>query len=257
MKVVWQNSGDYVDFSPISPAYYGIVEYYITSLQAFNTFTLHPDETLFQTDKFALMHQVLAKANSFLQKCKLEPFDLGSDCTDINSINRLHEKWVKLYIKYPNIGILAARAGVAYEFDQVNHLCHHIEKMFYFVYKNYDQELWQIDNPYDSELMALGKFNIIINYDNLGRCTFNKWQNYDDNVLDIDTNCYEKLGGKLEFNLSRPYTLALPQEYLDFCTAKNVKPTGTEIPLGNFTDDMSKVRSLFAKNIENNLFLSL
>ena len=218
---------------------------------------MYPEETLFKSDIFTDMESVLIKVNAFLQKFKLDPFVINSDFFNIDNINRLHEKWVKLHIKYPNIGTLAAKAGIEKELDQVNHLCHSIEKMFYFVYKNYDQELWQISNPFDSELLALGKFNIVINYDNLGRCTFNKWLNYDNNVNDIDTNCYEKLGGKLEFNLSRPYTLSLPTEYLDFCRGKNTKPTGTEIPLGNFTDDMSKVRSLFVKNLANNLFLSL
>jgi len=134
MKVVWQNSGDYVDFSPISPAYRDIVEYYINSLQEFNNFNLHPEETLFQADKFADMEITLIKVNDFLQKFKLDTFLINSDFSNTYNINRLHEKWVKLHIKYPNIGTLAAKLGLAMELDQVNHLCHSIEKMFYFVY---------------------------------------------------------------------------------------------------------------------------
>ena len=253
MKVVWQNSGDYLDFSPMSD----VAEYYINSLGSNNDFSIVKDETEFDISKIDDLTRSLEKINDFLKKLKMEPINIVGPLHEFNTINRIHEKWVKLHLHKPAISTLAEKLGFKQDLDGINELCHKIERMYFFIYKNYNEQVWQIDNPFDTDVLDISKVNIVIEYGNLGRSTFNKWCVYDDNIDDVDTNNYDKLGGKLEFTLARPYTINLPIEYLNYCKEKNIKPAGGWMPLGNFTADMSKVREVFLKNMANNLFLSL
>jgi hypothetical protein len=93
-----------------------------------------------------------------------------------------------------------------------------------------------------------------LHYQNLGRSTFEKWINYDGNILDTDTNNFTHLGGLVKINLARPFENTAPKEYVEYCTKNSIQPCGNILPIGNFSHPTTELRETFRKNvsIENN-----
>lgn len=253
MKIYWQLTGDSIDFYPIHEEF---SRYYVESFQKPFSFLY----SNFNLNFFTKLQESIRNTNEFLSKFKIEQFQDFDNLHDQEVLNRLHEKWVKLHLQYPNLGLLAWQTSrkCKESLDNINHCIHNIEHSFNFDYCTYDLVVDQVDNIFGDEILNYGRFNIVVNYDNLGRSTFDKWMYNDNNITDIDTNDYREIGGMLTFNIKKSYTIPLPNEYIEFCKSKNIKALPDMLPLGNFkTEDLTSIRKLFITNsqIENNPIL--
>lgn len=253
MKISWTVTGDSLDFQPLHREF---AIYYIKHFQK----PFHLTASEFRIDSFKDLRECLANTNLFLERFRLPLFDIPSDLHSRNVLNALHESWVKLQIKHPNLSTIAQKISrkCKEDLDGINHLIHEIEASFVFEYCSYDLTVDQIPNTFGKDILRNGKFNITVHYDNLGRSTFDKWRQNDENIFDIDTNDYKMIGGKLIFDLNKSYEIPLPSDYVAFCERLKIDPIPDMLPLGNFDDkDIDTARELFLRNhrVEDNTII--
>ena len=99
-----------------------------------------------------------------------------------------------------------------------------------------------------------GVWQVELHYQNLGRSNYEKWQNYDTNIIDTDTNNFTDIGGMVNFNIGHPVVNHPPLNYVEYCQQQNINPYGNKLPIGNFKISITELRHIFYKNvnIENN-----
>lgn len=263
MKLVWTNTGDSIDIDVYNIE---LATYWLDNLEAaqknsFNlTFTSLSDVTI--ADQ---LNNTLKEINSCLIKANildLEKFN-DSDFLDQDVLNRLHEVWVKLHHNHPTIVNFMCTTNKLQQWADINLLIHQIENDCYISYINYDRYPWQIPNIFGSKILTFDQYQLELHFQNLGRSTYDKWYNYDDNVIDADTNNFTHIGGKVDIRLTRYQQITPPQEYINWCDMHKVTAYGYKLPLGNFKDyknNLTTIRHLFFKNLadENNrIFFTL
>ena len=116
-------------------------------------------------------------------------------------------------------------------------------------YVNDQLSVWQIKNIFGPTISKFGVWQVELQYQNLGRSNYEKWKNYDNNVIDIDTNNFTHFGGLVQFNICRPFIQSPPKEYIDYCNEHKITPYGPVMPIGNFNVDITSVRQVFKKNV--------
>jgi hypothetical protein len=115
-------------------------------------------------------------------------------------------------------------------------------------------------NHFGTSILGFDFCNVSIPYNNLGRSTWEKWQN-DDRVDDSDTNNFNEIYTNLKLNVSQVKKISAPYEYQIWCDQHKMPCVGGHIPLANLdklNDNLLQYRQLFYKNslIENN-FITL
>ena len=88
-------------------------------------------------------------------------------------------------------------------------------------------------------------------FDNLGRSSWEKYRNWDNNITDNDTNNFTMLSGLIELNLEKPIKRDPPKEYVNWCQTYNVPVVGKSISLGNIVDlecRLTDIRKLLVRN---------
>jgi hypothetical protein len=255
MRLIWQTTGDTLDINVVDV---DVIEYWVAELNkaSKNSFgfvqsTLPADDVLVQ------LADCLASTNQILEKFRIDPLmDANSDWLNQNNLNVLHERWVKLQHQYNIVGFLDKLNDktVVEKFHNVNHLIHRVERCIKVDYINDTTTAWQVENIFGPEVTKFGQWHVELHYQNLGRSTFDKWNNYDSNLVDSDTNNFTHFGGLVYFNLGRPCVMTPPTEFVDYCRSNNIKPYGNTLPIGNFKVDLTSLRHIFKRNvgIENN-----
>ena len=139
-------------------------------------------------------------------------------------------------------------------FHNVNKLIHKIEKSHIIRYINDQCIAWQTPNIFGPEILKFGVWQVELHYQNLGRSNYEKWQNYDTNIIDTDTNNFTDIGGMVNFNIGHPVVNHPPLNYVEYCQQQNINPYGNKLPIGNFKISITELRHIFYKNvnIENN-----
>lgn len=244
MKLVWGKSGDFIECIPID---IGFAEYWIDSQQNF----------IWQTTSCFPQHDLINELNSLigdvdkeLSKIKIRLID-SSMTIDQSKINMLHTNWVRLFKKHPNINKLF---GIDFKnkMDRINKALHELEESWKLqMFANREPRVIDYQLP-----IIFGKSNIEIPYENLGRSSYNKWANFDNNITE-DTNDFNELHYKVQINLNRPYTTQAPIEYVKWCGELSIIPKSNELLLANFSNLETKLdtyRTLFMKNfvLDNN-----
>jgi hypothetical protein len=250
MRLFWQSTGDSLRFDPLDEEF---ALYYVEHFQK----PFHLSSATAKGELFIKLRECLDNTNHFLQRFRLPLFNIPENLYSQDALNSLHEEWVKLQIKHPNLSIIAEKISreCKQDLDDINHIIHDIEGSFLFNYRSYDLVVDQVENIFGTDILRNGRFNIVVHYDNLGRSTFDKWQQGDTNIFDVDTNDYKMIGGRLIFDLTRSYEIPLPEEYITFCNSLKIKPIPDLLPLGNFDrGELDKARELFLRNyrIEDN-----
>ena len=115
-------------------------------------------------------------------------------------------------------------------------------------------------NPFGTNILQFGIFNIVVDYNNLGRSTWHKWQN-DDSDIGTDLNNFSELYTTLKISVGRTQTWSATPKYQTWCERHNLPCVGNQMPLANFDkldDNLLQYRQLFYKNslLENN-FITL
>lgn len=257
MKLIFENSGDYLDIEQKS-----VYEYFVQCLdeQKCNSFYCSSD-TYNQVHRFSdeLTNNIRVVNNFLANKLKINTFANFVDCDlyNQNNLNTLHEVWVKIQVEHTSMCNLLDKVNLLDDFRAINNNIHLLESCWKFVYQNYDKHTWVVENTFGPDILDFSKNQISVVFHNLGRSSYDKWAHHDNNVHDIDTNDFQYFSGQLRIQLDRPQTLSAPKEYLDWCKQHKCKPIGSKLNLGNFRHDINKLRAVFSKNESNKFFLTV
>jgi hypothetical protein len=249
MKLVWLRTGDEISIDPIRE---DICRFYIEECDRLDQNRFLPRSGLPSVDLRGSITQHLNNLKPCLTKINFVEFDFFNDPFDQQQLNRLHERWVKLHIKHPNIGVLLDKIspGRSDDLEKVNTLIHKIEESFGpMVAENKDFQY--IDNNFGLEILSWDHANVRIWYKGLGRPTFSKWLFYDNNAVDADTNDFLEFSGILKMNLMRPHSIQMPAEYVEWCRHHNTTAAGRYLNVGNFShieENLTEYRHLFVRN---------
>jgi hypothetical protein len=193
----------------------------------------------------------LDSCSMLTDRIPFEITDWNGDLLDQNYLNRLHREWVKTGQKYPKIILLLKQLGKDLLFRDINLLLHKIEKRCQVEFANYQSDPYQIDNPFGSRILDFNTSNIVMGFDNLGRSSWEKFLNHDENVDDTDTNDQNMLTGRIMINLNRSLSNNPPLEYLHWCQDCSLPVTGARLNMANIqnlSERLSSLRHILMKN---------
>jgi hypothetical protein len=247
MKLVWSQTGDSLDLDLDNPV---VAEYWVDQLtrDQKNQFVC-TEVNIPNTQELV---DALTAVNAVLEKIKLDPLmDPACDWINQDNLNILHERWVKIQYKHKNIVNLISKFpnNVIEQFHNVNLLIHKIENPIKASYINDQRVTWQTPNIFGPEIAKFGVWQAEIHYQNLGRSNYEKWKNYDSNLIDTDTNNFTHIGGLVYFNIGHPVLQSPPANYVEYCQQHNISPYGNKLPLGNFKISITDLRHIFNKNV--------
>lgn len=251
--LIWSKSGDEIPLVPIHPEVYS---YFVQQLDSLNVNRYVSNKQLDTEQTGKDLSDRLDQISHILKE-KFNITDLVVDNPNFHDqalLNRLHTAWVKLHQRYPNIAMLCEKIeeGAAYHIYQINKLVHELEETFNKILLIND--VISIPNDFNHDISMFGITNLMINYNNLGRTSFNKWLNFDTVVHDTDTNNYKELYTELTMTLARPRTQTPPVEYVEWARENNVLAIGETIGLANFDkleENLLSYRELVYRNTQS------
>lgn len=200
----------------------------------------------------------------FIQKNNLE------DYLDQSLLNKLHRDWVFsqqnlididvlrfstdsnkakvgriLHECYPDeirkekLAPILAKLGYIYPFEEVNESVHRLENMF--VTSNLEfsaDKKWEVfPNPYVDDFVSNNDVvNFSFSYTYVGRQYYDKFANFDDDLVCDDHYNYENLEFSFNLNLSKAQTIPYSKEFIDWANNHSVKLITNQIPIGNIPD---------------------
>lgn len=260
-RLVWQRTGDEILFFPCD---YELLEYYIDQLEAYQCQHFRFAETTFDPDKVESLKNSLAVIETYQTRLPTSVTDFRGDVFDQQYLNTLHRQWVTALQSAPKLPVLLDRMGILHHWQQINHDLHSIEENWDFVFFNYDQYPLEIPNPHQTIASVWKDTQIYMGYDNLGRCSYTKWLNWDDDSYSRDTHTHETLSGMIHINLQRSGTHSPPREYVEWCQ-RYQQPLSHKygLPLGeieNMHEKLTDLRHVIVRNIsveDNHLCLTL
>ena len=230
------------------------------SIAPFNNFVCI--ESTIDTDLSHRLTWALEEVNSFLVQHKIgNPFVLG-DPYDQNYLNQLHRTWVKFSLSNPGfVSLLKLKdPTLVGKFRSINKTLHLIEKTFYQRWVSASNgEVNLVDNP--GFELSHDQANIQLVFNDLGRMTYNKWVNFDNDLDPVDTNDFEHLPAEIEISLARPCTQSAPPEYVEWCKQLGLSSApGRYLNLGNIKNleqRLTDYRHLLARNKNIDMFLAI
>lgn len=251
-KLIWTATGDTIDLVVDNHEVY---DYFLTNINASNTNRYHLVDFDYKSIRDELLDKFQQLQSFFRTKLRDNTFEFDIDPSNQQDLNHLHRTWVKYHQKYPNIGKL---------FDQqilsrINKLIHAIEELSQEFLISTDKPEYCFENIFGVGILQHGIFNLSVEFNNLGRYTFNKWVN-GDNVEDTDTNNFKDFYTTLKICVRPPELFPLPIEYQNWCKKLNIDCVGSQLPLANFDNidnNLLKYRQLVLRNslVENNFII--
>jgi hypothetical protein len=255
-KLRWTQTHDVIELAVIN---YDLYYYFIEQLNAhsLNQYTV-------SNLRYASLSQELQtcfwRIQSFVQtRLQLTDFDFEFDPSNQDDLNHLHSQWVKIHQRFPNIDLITD-AVLPGDMAAINKLIHDVEDSTQNLTATTPNPKYTIPNPFGTQVLVFGIYNITVAYNNLGRSTWHKWQQ-NDSILDTDHNDFAEIYTTLALNVCRHEKRQAPPEYQAWCDQQNLHCVGSQMPLANFDkldENLLQYRQLFYKNslIENN-FITL
>jgi len=255
-KLRWTQTHDAIELAVVD---HGVYEYFVEQLNshALNQYTV---SNLGHASLSQELQQCFGRIQSFVHdRLYMTDFDLEFDPGNQDDLNRLHSQWVKLHQRFPNIATVANHVSPG-DLAAINKLIHAIEESTLdFSAVSLDPN-YSMANPFGTNALKFGIYNISIGYNNLGRSTWQKYQ-HNDSTVDTDLNNFTELYTTLRLNVARTETWEPPKQYQTWCEQHGLPCVGSQMPLANFDkldENLLQYRQLFYKNslIENN-FITL
>jgi hypothetical protein len=255
-RLRWTQTHDVIELAVID---HGVYEYFVEQLnsRALNQYTV---SNLRYASLSQELQQRFDRIQSFVQsRLHLTDFDVEFDPGNQDDLNRLHSQWVKLHQRFPNISAVADRVFPG-DLNAINQLIHAIEESTLNLDAVSPDPDYSMLNRFGTGILGFGVYNISIAYNNLGRSTWQKWQN-NDTTIDTDLNNFSELYTTLRLHVTQHQTHGPPAEYQKWCNQHGLPCVGNRMPLANFDkldENLLQYRQLFYKNslIENN-FITL
>ena len=255
-KLRWTQTHDVIELAVIN---HNVYDYFIEQLnaQGLNRYIV---TNLMYASKSQELQACFQRIKSFVQtRLRLTDFDFELDTSNQDSLNHLHTQWVKLHQRFPNINLLAD-AVLPGDMAEINWLIHIIEETMQKVHAETPNPKYSMPNPFGTQVLGFGVYNISVAYTNLGRSTWQKWH-HNDTTADTDRNDFKEIYTTLHLNVGRHETREAPSEYQTWCDQHGLPCVGSQMPLANFDKldkNLLQYRQLFYKNslVENN-FITL
>lgn len=231
-----------------------LLTYYVTSVNADdkNSFKIQ-NSKLFSNIKH-LQKCIIDINDFFVNKLNKTTFTEFVNVNIYNQtiLNRLHMVWVKFQIENPSISTMLEKIdnNLLTKFRDINHVLHDIENTKFIVSNFKSYKTWSCENIFQSSIIDFNSYNLCISFKNLGRMTYNKWINHDDNVYDSDTNDFTTLNGELILRTFRSHTRTAPLEYVEWCQTHNILPVGYNIGLGNLVQPPQSAQEILHRNMQ-------
>jgi hypothetical protein len=283
--LAFENSGDVLSFESVNSE---ILEYYVDHL---NQLKINYFKILNLTGE--TIQQAIDSLDSIIQKFNDMPIQhiINTDIyrpehqayLDQSYLNKLHADWVsfqkqqyviadqrnrynnseiveQIHNIYPDelpvvrVGDILDKLCVKQEFDEINLYVHRIESMFNCVRAKSDIDNWvEMPNPFPKNCLSNSIANLSIDFNHLGRTLYDKFQNFDTNLIYDDENSYDELLNYVAIRIRPPETIPMSVEYVESCRRNNREPIGNFLNIGNLinlNDNLTKYRQLLYKNIQ-------
>tara|TARA_R110000851_G_scaffold56831_1_gene132769 strand:+ start:274 stop:1065 length:792 start_codon:yes stop_codon:yes gene_type:complete len=249
--LVFDKTDDTIDFVSTNS---DLVNYYVTSVNADdkNSFKIQNSELL---SNIKYLQKCIIDTNDFFEnKLKKNTFTefVNANIYNQTILNRLHMVWVKFQIENPSISTMLEKIDntLLTKFRDINHVLHKIESTMFVISNFNSYKLWSCENIFQSNIIDFNSYNLSINFNNLGRSTYNKWIYHDDNAYDSDTDDFTTLSGELILRTFKPHTRTAPLEYVEWCQTHNVLPVGYNIGLGNLVQPPQSAQEILHRNMQ-------
>jgi hypothetical protein len=258
-KLVWEKTGDVIDINPVNHEVYA---YFVENLNQHNQ-NFYKLQSLELENQISDLTDHLITVDTFFQtKFNIQRWDLSDiDLLDQCQLNRLHRVWVELHLQYPNIADLSDQInpGMAIQLHKINKGIHKLEESFNWLSCRTPDSTVSFFNPFGTKILNFDTAGIQVDYNNLGRSTYNKWKNFDNQVDSNDTNDFKEMYTSIIVSLAPPATGVAPKEYMSWAKDHNIQPHGSTLNLAQFDkleENLLKYRKLFYKNssITDNYF---
>jgi hypothetical protein len=250
-KLVWEKSGDIIEIQPINQEVYS---YFVENL--YNTYQNFYTLPVIDVENFASELKLCLKSvNNVLQnKFHIQLWSANDlEFLDQLQLNHLHKNWVDLHLQYPNLPILLEKIlpGSQYKLNRINKCIHKLEESFDSLRCLTPDPTVNFSNPFGENILNFDTSGIRVEYNNLGRSTYNKWLNFDNNMDAKDTNNFNEIYTSITVSLARSCTGSAPKEYIEWTKLHNTKPHGKTLNLAKFDkldENLLLYRNLFYKN---------
>lgn len=254
-KLRWTATHDVIELSVIDHSVY---DYFVGQLNAtsINNYTV---SNLNVASLSKDLVECFGNIKSLLRnKLHTNAFDFELDPSQQQHLNQLHQEWVKLHQQYPNIERLTDKHFPG-AMCQLNRLIHQIEDQYGDIKLVSADVGYCMPNIFGVDKLCVGRFNLSIYYNNLGRSSFEKWL-VDDRTNDTDLNNFQELYTTLTVSIMPTSQIDTPKSYQSWCNQNQIPCVGDQLPLANFDNieqNMLKYRQMFYKNalIENNFII--
>lgn len=255
-RLRWTQTHDVIELAVIDHSVY---EHFVEQLnsRALNQYTVSDPGYASLSQE---LQQRFDRIQSFVHdRLHLTNFDIELDTGNQDDLNRLHSQWVKLHQRFPNIATVADSVFPG-DLHAINQLIHAIEESTWNLQAVSSDPNYMMPNRFGTDILGFGVYNISIAYNNLGRSTWQKWQN-NDTTIDTDLNNFSEIYTTLRLKVVRHEERSAPKEYQTWCEQHSLPCVGSQMPLANFDkldENLLQYRQLFYKNslIENN-FITL
>ena len=172
MQLVWTNSGDTLSIIPHNSQ---LIDYWLGKLadSGINSFEHNGHVPQYRLDKFS---QYVREVNQYLRKFDLQ-LPEHEDWLDQDNLNDIHRTYVK-HQQGRNIVELMRRIGgeeAVHRYRQVNQIIHKTERTVQYYYTG--TKHWSCANPFGTDILEFGRWQIELHYESLGRATYEKWIN--------------------------------------------------------------------------------
>lgn len=282
-SIVFDNSGDAIPFIALNPE---VVTYYVDQLAQSNLnnfWTTNPDYAVNVNAKISELHQSLIESNVWMTELFDLSFNTFDDMSylDQTNLNYLHAAWVNVQScrynidqkrkeskftglpeqlhdmysdeeRFPAFGDVVNKIGKSRTFDRLNTpLIHGIEESFVRISFKCSDNWVEFNNPFPKNIINNDSCNLFLPFNHLGRTQYNKFVNFDLDLLHADENTFNELLGFVGLSLAPPQTIGYSNEYINWCKQHNREPSGQNIPLGNIPDlltNLTKYRIIVLRN---------
>ena len=286
-QIVFENSGDSIPFSAVYN--HDLLEHFINHVDFVSKNKFLCQDFVSKASK--LINDVkknVEKTNEILPALIDQEFALPQQDIDLlnrDFLNQLHWHWVKtqavdldidhmrfskksnesaagtrLHDMYPDeirkIKVAEAMKKLDYidAYEEVNLSVHRLEKRLFNCLEFVANDRYAVfDNPFANNMTTnQDVVNFYFGYTYVGRQTYDKFICYD-TTLDYDDHYnYEQLELTFHVNLEKPQTVPFSKEFVTWCNCHNIKPVGTQIPIGNI-DNLEENLFKFRSRIWHNL----
>jgi hypothetical protein len=269
IELIWKKTQDRLLFEAINS---DVAEWFVdTSQRLGNNYAIADQKTdgprrSHDTEKLIseITHDI-NQVNKFFISMRQPVISIPDDWCNQIQLNKLHKDWAHTRKAWPRLpNMLHKLDRLLFDnYQEMNCHIHLIEHSFRYEFR--DSSNWRVDNIFKDNMYEWEVCNLSISYPGHGRNAFEKFENLDDDLADIEIdNCnWDNIDAFLSVNLGRPYKLTPPTEFLDWCQEKKLVPHTHTLPMANLADwrnTITQARKIFMSNVkipDNHFSLSI